>query len=638
MAQYELTLIDYWRILRKRPWLVVGGLVASLLLTGLYLRRQLPNYRAVAKIKLQKIEAVPFNAFNVLQAFENPIVTESRVIESRLIAEEVARRLTKGKPSLDPSTFQGLVDVVQGSIKAESLPDTNIIQIAVKGSNADWATSVANFTAEAYIDTNLLEKNREARKVREFIENQLAQTESRLRQIEDRVKQIRQEGTATGLAVTIDTRMADIQTKLSELLLRVTEAHPDVIRLREQQKDLAAQLKELPAEELEFSRLNRDREVTEKTYRTLRERLEEARLAEAQKTPDAAIIERATIPKNPTHPVKQLGLAIGGLLGILLGCVIAFVMETMDTSLGTIEDVENFLQVPVLAVIPHLTKEEQAGSGAPQDRLRIWKRMRRVKPDDDALDLYTHYSPHTTAAEAYRILRTNLKLSSDKKLLLITSATPAEGKSTVICNLGVVIAQGGSRILLVSGDLRKPRLTKSFGLSKEAGLTETLRGELPFERTIRGLSDFILGKFGYDEVVKNPYLANLFIVPAGTLPDNPVELIGSQNTRELLQQLRAKFDVVLVDGPPLLPVADSLLLAPHVDGVVLIYEAGRTSRAAVLRAKALLDSVGAKLIGVVLNHVRPEVQTYPYYYYYRQRYAYHSEKEAKSTSPVSARS
>ncbi len=593
-------------------------------------KRLTPVYKAVAKVKLERSQ-VSGTLFDMFQMYENPIATESRVIESRMIAEEVTRRLDPSSVSLDPAAFQGLVDSIQGSIRAEALRETNIIQIFCIGTDPARVTNVANLTAEVYIEANLNEKNKQAHKVREFVESQLAEADQRLKVVEDKLEQMRQEGSATGVAVALEKRIAELQNTVTNLLGKMTEAHPDVIRAREQLDQLKAQLPTLPHTELEYARLSREAEVTEKTYRTLREKLEEVRIAEAEKSASASLIERALAPKAPQGIAqrRELAIVVGMLLGIVLGCVLAFVLETMDTSLGTIEDVETLLQVPVLGVIPHLGSIEEAEQ---KSRWRLWPTSRKRKVEhEEKMDLAVYYYPTSIAAEAYRILRTNVKFSPERKVILITSSGPGEGKSTVVTNLGLVTAQGGARTVLISGDLRKPQLSKSFGLQREAGLTEILRGDLTIERGIRGLSDFILGKFGYDEAVKHPYLANLFVVPSGRIPENPVEVVGSKAMEGLLNTLKAQFDVVLVDAPPLLPVADSLLLAPHVDGVVMVYEVGRISRAALLRAKVQLESVSVKLLGVVLNHVRPELQTQPGYYYYRERYAYAPEKESSPT-------
>lgn len=639
MAQYELSLSDYWRILRKRLYVVAGSFVVILATAAFYLQRQSPVYQAVAKIKLEQSQAMTAGLFGGFQSYyENPIVTESRVIESRSIAEEVVRQQHPTLAKTDLAKFQASVDQIQGSIRAEPITETNIVRIVATAGGAQEVADIANFAAEAYISFNLKEKNKQARTVREFVDSQLTQTETRLKESEERLRKMREEGSATGIANVLESRVLDTQTQLASLLPKLTEAHPDIIRLREQLLKLETQLKELPAGELEFARFTREVQVNEKTYRTLRERLEEARIAEAEKIANASIIERAAVPKAPIYPRKRLGFVIGGLLGLFVGCILAFVVETLDTSIGTIEDVEALLQVPVLAVIPNVGREERFGAyRSIRDRMRRWMPKRlRPTPHENKMALQAHTDPHSVASEAYRILRTNLKFSPERKMVLITSSGPGEGKSTVVSNLGIVTAQTGARTALIGADLRRPELDRIFGLQREGGLTEVLSGEVPLERAMRGLSDFILGKFGYDEAVKSPYLANLFLLTPGRLPDNPVEQIGSKVMQELLKRLRSQYDVVLLDSPPLLPVADGLMLAPYTDGVVLVYEVGRISRAALLRAKTQLESVGAKLLGVVLNHVRPEVQTQPRdYYYYRQRYAYRREEtpEAAAAKP-----
>lgn len=632
MAQaYELGLSDYWRILRKQSRVILGCVLLCATVTAFYLSRQHPIYRATAQIKLERARMMSGQFYEGFQSYyENPMVTESRVIESRSIAEVVVRAIEPELEKTNPDKFQDLAGEIQGSISAEPVNETNIIKILSTGGEPKRVAQVANLTAEAYIAFNLDERNKQARKVREFVESQIGQTEVRLKVVEEALKQMRAHGDASGQAVALQNRLADIQGQLMNLQPKLKDVHPDILRLKAQVSEIEGQLQGLPAAELEYARLSREVQVNEKTYRTLRERLEEARIAEAEKVAEASIIERATPPGSPVGFKKKLGMFLGLMLGLLVGAMMAFVIETLDTSIGTIDDVESLLQVPVLAVIPHFGYVENA----PVSQMNFsWRRLfgKHDKVPDERYTLFAHYNPRSPATEAYRILRTNLKLAPERKVLLVTSAGPGEGKSTLISNLGIVIAQAGLRVVLVSSDLRRPQLGRLFDLPRDQGLSEVLRGDLAVERSIRGLSDFILGKFGYEETIKNPYLANLFVITSGKLPENPAELLGSANMQATLEKLRSQYDVVLVDAPPILPVADALLLAPQVDGVMLVYEVGRISRAALGRAKGQLDSVGARILGVVLNHVRPEVQTQPRdYYYYRQKYAY-SDKDTKET-------
>lgn len=640
MAQGELTLSDYGRILGKRIGEVLGSIALVLAVTWNVVGHQVPVYRSSAKVKLERAQALASNVFAGFQAsYENPIATESRVIESRAIAEEVAYKLHSAEELKDPAALEAAVGEVQGSVSAQPITDTNIIMIAVTGSNRERVALLANTVAEAYIENNLKEKNKQARKVLDFVQTQLDSTEKRLRDTENALMRMRQGGQATGLAVTVQNRVMDVEGQLGQLRPRLTENHPEIKRLEEQLEHLKEQMRGLPDAELDFARLQREVEVNEKTYRTLRERLEEARVAEAEKIADATIIERALVPKSPINPPKRFGLFIGGLLGLLFGCVLAFVIETLDTSIGTIEDVERLLQIPVLAVIPHIGRLDRTRPTSKIKKPFEWFKFKRHRAGSTELEareaLHAHYQPHSVSTEAYRILRTNLKLSAERKVMLVTSAGPAEGKTTMISNLGIVLAQSGVRTLLISSDLRRPELDRVFGLEREEGLSEVLQGSLTFERSLRGLSDFILGKFGFDETVKHPYLANLSLITSGhRLPENPAELIGSRAMQDLLAKARSQFDAVILDLPPILPVADSLVLAPQVDGVVLVYQVGRISRGALLRAKNQLESVGAAFFGVVLNHVKPEVKSEPHYYYqaYKKRYA--KEQKAADSPPI----
>lgn len=217
--------------------------------------------------------------------------------------------------------------------------------------------------------------------------------------------------------------------------------------------------------------------------------------------------------------------------------------------------------------------------------------------------LVAHTDPGSAGAEAFRVLRTNLQfLGLDKplKTILLTSATPAEGKSTTAANLAVSFAQAGAHVCLLDADLRRPVVAKIFGTENWQGLTSALIGQQPWRDCLRESA-----------------VPGLMILPSGPIPPNPAELLGSQRMAELLAELHAEFDVVIIDSPPLLAVTDAAVLGPKVDGVLLVVRTGTVERAQALRAKAALDSVQARLLGTVLGAV-PADGTGGYYYYYYQ--------------------
>jgi capsular exopolysaccharide synthesis family protein len=219
--------------------------------------------------------------------------------------------------------------------------------------------------------------------------------------------------------------------------------------------------------------------------------------------------------------------------------------------------------------------------------------------------LVTKRHPRSPVSEAFRTLRTNLSYTSpDQPLrsLLFTSAGPEEGKSTVAANLAVVLAQAGSRVLVVDADLRKPVMHKAFKLENRRGLTNALVEDLDFA-----------------ELVRSTDLPGLFVLTSGPIPPNPAELLGSARMQRLLPALAAAYDLVLVDTPPVLAVTDAAVLAPLVDGAILVARAGVTRTDLLKEAKEALERTGVRLLGAVLNGLRPDTEGY-YYYHYRYYY------------------
>lgn len=326
---------------------------------------------------------------------------------------------------------------------------------------------------------------------------------------------------------------------------------------------------------------------------------------------------------------------VGALIGLILGVVIAVLWETFDLTIGTIEEVETFLETRVLGVVPHVEAD------------RIAAEIRARDPEGEAASsetelqqramLVTLYDPKSVPAEAFRHIRTTLDSAaiqdrSKAKVFLVTSATLYEGKTTVAANLAVVMAQNGRRTCLVGCDLRRPQLHHLFGVDKRPGLYDVFIGKTTWQEARKSLSDFLLGKMGMETAIRTPGLENLTLLTSGTMPPNPVELLGSAETARLFKELRAAFDVIIVDSPPVLPVADAAVLAPFVDGAVLVYRAGSAPRTVLSRAKSQLESAQTPLLGVVLNDLRPaagEVSaTYPYKGYARKAYAAPEEETA----------
>jgi capsular exopolysaccharide synthesis family protein len=311
----------------------------------------------------------------------------------------------------------------------------------------------------------------------------------------------------------------------------------------------------------------------------------------------------------------------------------------MDTSLGTIEDVEEILGIPVLGVIPSVQEF------APGDKKDETAAKIRSEP------LVTHFAPRSPVSEAYRSLRTNLQfIRTDKKakVYLITSSSLQEGKTYNVVNLSLSLAQAGEKVLLIDADLRRPTVHHIFGLERQPGLTDYIVGtdeleprpentvELDttltangWEKVTNNIVDIMLGDFAVDDILKTSGLDNLHIISAGQGLLNPTEILRSPRFKEFLHEVRKHYDIIIVDTPPVLPVADAFEVAPEVDGVILVYEVGRIGRGILKRAKVQLENVNTNVLGVILNNVKPDVA--PDFYRYRTDYYYEDKGDDQSS-------
>lgn len=311
------------------------------------------------------------------------------------------------------------------------------------------------------------------------------------------------------------------------------------------------------------------------------------------------VAEIAIPSETAVSPRRLTTVGAALFLSTLFGMGLALFLEYLDDTLRTTEEVENFLQLPALAAIPTI-------ESMPKRKLLL------VGAEDDSTsksdtDLLIHTDSRSSLAEAFRQLRTSILLSSaghPPKSLLITSSLPAEGKTTTAINTAISLAQTGAKVLIIDADMRRPRLHSMFNISNAAGLSTLLSSELTVEE--------MLGTIQYDESSK------LNLLPSGPVPPNPAELIGSEQMAGLLKTMQGNFTHVVVDSPPIASFTDGVLIASMVDGVILVVNAGKSSRHVVRRSKQLLFDIGAKIFGVVLNNAN--LRSQDNYYYYQNYY------------------
>ncbi len=386
---------------------------------------------------------------------------------------------------------------------------------------------------------------------------------------------------------------------------------------------------ELNMKELEYHRLDRQRDQNEKMYDTLLERMKEADLARRMQVNNVDVVDEASDPKSPIRPNTLVNLGVGTLVGLLLGLGLAVLREQVDTSLKTPSDVEEKLGVTFMGMLPSLEEDDLKANRKKGSRRRRGD-LPRMASDDPAI--YVHQRPLSGVAEAARTLRTNLTfMSPDKphRMILVTSSAPSEGKTTVACSIAIAMAQSGLKVCIVDCDLRRPRLHRVFGRIGDIGLTSVLVGDATLPEVAKP------AKAG----AQGGEIPNLWCIPAGSAPPNPADLLHSERFRKFLDELREHFDRVIIDSPPLAAVTDSAIVSTLVDTTIFVIRAFSTSYHLARQGLRALRDVDAPVAGAVLNAVDLTKTSYSYYYqqyYYYRREGYGSTDTPEADSDSSA--
>jgi len=450
-------------------------------------------------------------------------------------------------------------------------------------------------------------------------------------------------GTSTsGLMEKMREQQADLKIQIAQLSTQFGNSYPKVVQLNTQLKEVDAQLQiemtkvvsrvrsgylaslqhesmlrqamdiqkqqanKLNENAIQYSLLKRDVESYRTLYEGLMEKLKEAGVTAGLRSNNIRSVDKARVPTAPSEPNVPRNLTFALALGFTTGIGLAFLLEGIDNTVRTPEQAQVISGLPSLGMIPLGSKN---GIEAAARRLT-------VATSREAVELVTQSRPQSQMAEAYRALRTSLLLTSlggPPKVILVTSALPQEGKTTTSINTAIVLAQKGTRVLLIDADLRRPSIHKTLGMGPKTGLSNVLTGNATLQQA----------------VVRSPLLPTLFILTAGTPPPNPAELLASSNMRDILAELREEYDHIIVDTPPTLSVTDAVVMSTRADAVVLVIRSGQTTKQALRRSRELLLQVNARVAGVLLNAVDLTSPDYYYYYEYQGKYGhrYYQEDE-----------
>ena len=448
-------------------------------------------------------------------------------------------------------------------------------------------------------------------------------------QIEETKSNLREESIKIAKGEYITDPLSQIQRNLEE----ISSLEVEIYTYEAQEKalyrvidDYNRNLKSVPEKELELGRLQRDKTVADNIYTMLLQQREEAKITEAEKFGNIRIIDPARIPKKPIKPRKMLNIIIGFILGCSIGIGLSFFIESIDKSIKSIEEVEEYLNLPVLSTIPKIS----SGSNGKAKDLSNNKLNGGISQLSSKL--IVGRNPKSSLSEAFRALRTNLAFvknnsSATMKTIMITSSRPSEGKSLIAANLAISTAQLGLKTLLIDLDLRKPVQHELFGKEREPGIMDIILRLTKCDDfkhvNIANNNDSINVQIindtntPFNETKHQIEMGDLHLLTCGKIPPNPSEILSSNLFRVMLDSLKETYDVIIVDAPPVLAVIDATIIAKFTDGIIIVIRPGKNNKKEVLRTKELLQRANGKVIGSVLNSVDMDN---PYGSYYSSKY------------------
>ncbi|UCD86541.1 MAG: polysaccharide biosynthesis tyrosine autokinase [Desulfobacterales bacterium] len=528
-----------------------------------------------------------------LAAVQNAVKwLHSRIEEERKKVEEAQQALLRYKEEhgiitdftsdVEKITAQKLAEMNTQVVEAESKrveAETRYKQAAALAGSPDMLGSIPEVLDNELIQ-NIKSMEVELYKRMSELSKKYGQKHPRMLAIESEIKTLQERKTQE-----VNRVISSLRNEYRVALAREESLKAALAQQKKESLDLNQKA-------IQYSVLQREAESARHMYDLLIKRFKETALTEDMKTGNIRVIDRAEVPKDPVKPRRQRNILLAIIVGLLTGTGLAFFFEYLDNTIKIPEDVKRHLRIPYLGPVPLF---ETASKGNPRQAVNQ--------------DLVTLHDSKSTASESYRGIRTNILFSSAEsapQVILITSAGPREGKTITALNLGVTMAQAGSKVMLLDCDMRRPKIHKAFGLAKD-----------------RGISNLLVGGEAADGAFRHTPIPNLDIIPCGPIPPNPSEMLGSKRMSDLLNRLRKEYAHILIDSPPSTAVTDPAVLSKSVDGVVLVIRAGDTAKEMVKNGIGQFQAVGARILGAILNGV--DIGRDKYYYYYQYYHYYYGE-------------
>ncbi|MBI9020116.1 MAG: polysaccharide biosynthesis tyrosine autokinase [Verrucomicrobia bacterium] len=684
-----LHFLDYWRVIRSRKEIVLAVLLL-VVITGTAYTFTLPKiYASQARIEVNRdnVDLDPFAPSSQFGGAYDPyfLRTQFEIIQSKPILYEVINRLNLqevwGKKD-NKISKENAYKILRSSLEVGQSRDTSLVSITAKRQDPKEAMRIANELADVYRDARLDLKHKEMTRALDALRRELETQQERVNVAEQQVENIRQELDITVLSEganaesveklqlqqlegdrissrvemlvqkaryeqleamsnedlltassylagdpfveAMRTQIKDYDVALSSLLENYGENHPEVKQTTAARDELLVKLaaalegikkgtraqyiiakakfdaleEELRGVQtseqesqrdkmLPFNRARQELEIQRTIMNALQSRLAQEGITLKIPSTPVEIIDSAEESTRPISPNLILNVLLSIFVGLGSGVGLAYFIEYLDTSIKTADDVERWINLPVLGLIPQ-----------------------KVRP-------LVEEGPDSDHAEGYRVLRTNMSFAESggptKGAFAVLSGGAGEGKSTTAFNLAYVCAQQGEKVLLVDADLRRPVQHTILGVSNRFGLTNVLLRDVPVE-----------------EAIKTTSVPNLHFLPSGRLPRTSLGVLDPKRIGELVQSLKNKYDIVIFDTPPFVGISDSAVLAKEMDGVILVVQYRKYPRDMIIRAKQMMDTLGIKQVGVVLNNIN--IMRDDYYYYYHSYYSNYYYNSGESGS------
>ena len=608
----ELKLI--LQMIRRWAWLLTIGLLVGGGIGYVLNLYQTPEYTARAKIL-------------VMEPVRNSSASSSSTLKANKEMADTYLELLFTQSILDAASQKVGATLRPSMIRAARVGETGLLEVVVRDTDPERAALMANTLVQVLIEQNEALQTSRFSSSEESLQAQVAEVEQELSNLETQIEQ-RSEQSLGVQTEEIQQQKAALEAQINSLLGEITRLEQDIDDLTPkaiagqlpapltlEQRNLMNEKRTLLAQKEFQLELAQDTyagliapttsevaaltsadlrdieqanlELYRQLYSTLLSNYEAVRLARLENTPNVVQVERAAASNVPIQAGPLRYVIMGALLGLLLTGTLAFTLEYLDDTLKTPQDVANVLGLPVVGYVVNESAMEKS-EGMP----------------------FVTSNPRSPMAETFRTLRTNLEFASvDKplKTILITSPGSGEGKTTVATNLAAVMAQANKRVILLEGDLRRPRVHRALGMSNQIGLSDVFRGQMDIR-----------------DVARYSKVKDLAAITSGSLPPNPAELLGSARMVQILARLVESASVVIIDSPPFV-VSDATVLSAKVDGVLLVIQPGKTHAEAARAMLAQLERAGAHVVGVVMNRVPRKNANYYGYYRYENDSAYSIE-------------